>query len=126
MIKKIKTCLIICLMFVLASCASNTLYVKNSLPKSKVVLEKNPNQKNFYSATYESVSQDIYSDDMKILPLDDGKNKFDLDSDVKDYAVYFILPNIKDSKDLQTWKYLINPKDGGDFTIEDNGSIEKN
>lgn len=107
----------------LSSCASNVLYVKNALPNSRLVLEKSPDQKSFYSATYQSVTQEIYQDNIEIYNLGQGESEFKLDNDIDKYAVYFILPKI--SKENGVWKYLLNSSSGGDFSISKDGDIEK-
>lgn len=125
MMKIYKRFILIFVVMCLASCSTNTLSVENSLPNSKLVLEKNPSQKEFYSSTYESVSQNIYDDNLKIYVLNDGKNKFTLDKSSDKYAVYFILPELASEGKAQTWKYLLNSSSGGEFSISDNGLIQK-
>ncbi|MFC4892152.1 type VI secretion system lipoprotein IglE [Pseudofrancisella aestuarii] len=107
----------------LSSCASSGLYIDNNVPKSKIVLEENPDQNTFYADTYESVSQRIYDTNVKVINLQDGENDFPLNKDSKEYAVYFILP-ITDNNKLQNWKFLIDPTDSNEFTI-DNGNVTK-
>lgn len=113
--------LIIVIVLGLTSCASDGLYIKNNVPKTKIVLESQPNKNTFYSDTYQSVTQRIYNDNVKIFNLKIGKNEFPLDKDNKNYAVYFILPN----KKTENWKYLINSDSANEFIVNDY-SIEKN
>jgi hypothetical protein len=125
MIKKYKTLILVFVVMCLASCSTNTLYVENSFPKSKLILEKDPNQKEFYSSTYESVSQKIYDDNIKIHVLNKGENEFTLDKSSDKYAIYFILPKLANQGKTQTWKYLLNSSSGGEFSILGDGSIQK-
>jgi len=111
---------------ILGSCSSNILQIENSLPNSKLVLEKDPDQKSFYAANYETVSQNIYSDKVKVYILSEGENKFTLDTSVESYAAYFMLPKISQDKKTQTWKYLLDSSSGGDFVISGGGEIQKN
>lgn len=114
------------IIFFLAGCSSESLIViNNSLPKAKLILQKDPDEKSFYSATYESVSQSIYNDNVEILLLKDGENKFKLDQQAKDYAAYFILPSTTQTDVSDTWKYIINPNSKNDFSISAKGTIEK-
>ncbi|APC91216.1 hypothetical protein CGC44_02400 [Francisella opportunistica] len=112
--------LIIVIVLGLTSCASDGLYIKNNVPKTKIVLESQPNKNIFYSDTYQSVTQRIYNDNVKVFNLKIGKNEFPLDKDNKNYAVYFILPN----KKIDNWKYLINSDSVNEFIIN-NDNIEK-
>ncbi len=112
---------------ILVGCSTTSeLVVDNSSPKSKVILQNNPDEKDFYSATSSSVSQEIYNDNVKILMLKNGENKFELDDNTKVYAVYFMLPNNDGNNELGTWKYLINSGEKTTFSISDSGNIEKN
>ncbi|QIW10520.1 type VI secretion system lipoprotein IglE [Francisella sp. LA112445] len=104
----------------ITGCASDGLYVENNVPKTKVVLESQPNKSTFYSDTYQSVTQRIYDDNIKIINLKTGENKLELNQENKNYAVYFILPNTK----VENWKYLISSDSANKFTINDK-SIEK-
>lgn len=118
-----KIFLIIITMIVLGGCASSGLYINNNIPKSKIVLEEQPDQNTFYADTYESVSQRIYDTNVKVINLQEGENDFPLNKDSKEYAVYFILP-ITDTTKLENWKFLIDPNDSNEFTI-DNGNVTK-
>ena len=104
----------------ITGCASDGLYVENNVPKTKVVLESQPNKNTFYSDTYQSVTQRIYDDNIKIINLKTGENKLELNQENKNYAVYFILPNTK----VENWKYLISSDSANKFTINDK-NIEK-
>lgn len=112
--------LIIVIILGLTSCTSDGLYIKNNVPKAKIVLESQPNKNIFYSDTYQSVTQRIYNDNIKVFNLNIGKNEFALYKDNKNYAVYFILPN----KKTTNWKYLLNSDSANEFIVNDD-NIEK-
>lgn len=122
MILKLLFILTTCLL--LTSCAKDIdININNSLPKSKLILQKNPSQKFFYSTTYESISQSIYDDNIQVLKLKDGENKFTMDDDQKEYALYFILPNTSENNKADNWKYLVNIDSSKMFTIFPDGKI---
>ncbi|APD50239.1 type VI secretion system lipoprotein IglE [Francisella hispaniensis] len=106
----------------LNSCASDGLYINNNVPKTKIVLECKPDKSIFYSDNYQSISQRIYDDNVKVLNLKTGENEFALDKNIKDYALYFILP---ENKKTENWKYIINSDSVNKFTIKNDSSIEK-
>ena len=110
----------------LTSCATDIdIHIKNSIPKSKLILESNPIQKNFYATTYKSISQSIYDNNIKILNLKDGENTFTINDDQKDYALYFILPNTSENNKAENWKYLVKTDSSKMFTISPDGKIIK-
>ncbi|AJI52949.1 hypothetical protein IB655_08650 [Francisella noatunensis] len=117
-----KVSLILVIALGLSSCASDGLYINNNVPKTKIVLESKPNKNTFYSDNYQSISQRIYDDNVKVLNLKTGDNEFPLDKDSKDYALYFILP---DNKSIENWKYIISSDSVNEFTIKNDSSIEK-
>ncbi|WP_043024569.1 type VI secretion system lipoprotein IglE [Francisella tularensis] len=115
-------CLVLSTIIGLSSCISDGLYINNNIPKTKIVLESKPDKNIFYSDNYQSISQRIYDDNVKVLNLKIGKNEFPLDKDIKDYALYFILP---ENKKTENWKYLISSDSVNKFTIKNDSSIEK-
>ena len=104
----------------ITGCASDGLYIENNVPKTKVVLESQPNKSTFYSDTYQSVTQRIYDDNIKIINLKTGGNKLELNQENKIYAVRFILPNTK----VENWKYLISSDSANKFTINDKSIVK--
>ncbi|MDE4998724.1 hypothetical protein, partial [Francisella tularensis] len=84
----------------LISFISYGLYIYNYMPKKTIVLESKPDKNIFYSDIYQSISQRIYDDNVKVLNLKKGKNEFPLYKYIKDYALYFILP---ENKKTENW-----------------------
>jgi hypothetical protein len=124
--KTVSIIIMIAMAFILSSCSSTSAFVvDNSIPHTKVILQKDPNQQSFYSATYSSISQDIYNNNTTILMLKDGANKYPLDETAKEYAIYFISTKWDDNNKTETWKFLINPNSESTFTISDSGEIVK-
>ncbi|WP_395167088.1 type VI secretion system lipoprotein IglE [Francisella salimarina] len=117
-----KAFLILIIALGLSSCASDGLYIKNNIPKTKVVLESKPDKNTFYSDNYQSISQRIYNDNVKVLNLKTGENEIPLNKDSKDYALYFILP---DNNNIENWKYIISSDSVNEFTIKNDSNIEK-
>ncbi|AEE26678.1 type VI secretion system lipoprotein IglE [Francisella hispaniensis] len=114
--------LILVIILGLNSCVCDGLYINNNVPKTKIVLEYKPDKNIFYSDNYQSISQRIYDGNVKVFNLKTGENEFTLDKDIKDYALYFILP---ENKKTENWKYIINSDSVNKFTIKNDSSIEK-
>ncbi|MDE5037749.1 hypothetical protein NAI57_10480, partial [Francisella tularensis subsp. holarctica] len=62
-------CLVLSKIIGLSSCISDGLYINNNNPKTKIVLESKPDKNIFYSHNYQSISQRIYHDKVKLLNL---------------------------------------------------------
>lgn len=113
-------------LLLISSCTSTgIIYVNNTMPRAKLVLEKDPNVKDFYNANYSIISQNVFNENTKIILLKTGKNEIPLNSEVKDYAAYFILPNVAKESQLSDWKYLIKPDTQTNFTISNKGKVDK-
>lgn len=123
MIKSIKFQIIYIILVILSGCSSKGIIIDNSLPKAKIVIQKKPEQDKFYNATYESVSQEIYDKNFRIIPLNENENKIPLDDKVQEYAIYFILPTKKNNSNQ--WKYIINSDSTNDFSVSNVGIIKK-
>lgn len=123
MIKLIKYQILIIIIIILSGCFNKNLVIENSLPRSKIVVQKDPDKEKFYSATYESISQEIYDKNIKIYVLQNSKNDIELDKSIEKYAIYFILPNKLNINDQ--WKYLINTDATNEFSISSSGIIKK-
>lgn len=119
---------LLCLLTILLTSCFNekpSILINNSIPRAKVVIDKDPNEEDFYNANYNTVTQSIYKKNIEIILLKQGSNQLDIDKTSESYAIYFLLPSNHEESNSESWKYLIKLDKKSSFIVDKKGNIEK-